>query len=401
MKQVLIGFLCTLFLLYGHFAFAKEKNKNEFRLVNDLQININDVSGPGRATSSLTNGVTYIENLNIYTKGTQEKYDYMFNIGGRTTNDIRQDSAKFALTTLKGHFSYQSHQLKAGDIFESYSQYSLDSALKGSSYRYYNESDDLPNFSIVYGLAYPRWENVWGGYGLNTIQRQVFGGNISHDISPVLTAGLSILRSEDSESVSSSDSLYDNIVYALDLDYKPIPGLTVKAESAYSDTRENDWRGTRTGSYTGNAQKLEIIGDGHPSRVSLKYERISPKFKTLMGSAISNQERFKSSWRYKYTKTITTQLSFLWMRNHLDDSSQRIHTWQPMANISIRKLFNRKYANTTLSYKTEIKEGNSVSTLNQYAALTHRDRYGIIDNSTSLGINSLKTDKATRDQLDL
>lgn len=399
MKQILIGMVFVLLFLCSIDAFAEDTT--EFRVVNDLQVNINDISGPGRSSSSLTDGTNYIETLNIYTKGTGDDFSYMFNIGGRTTNDKRQDSAEFALTSLKGHFTYQSHQLDAGDIFESYSQYSLDSALKGTSYKYYNEADELPNFAVVYGLAYARWENVWDGYGLSAVKRQVFGGDISHDINPVLTTGLSVIHSDDSESVYSSDSLFENTIYALYLKYTPIPGLTINAESAYSDTTEDDWVGSLIDSYAGNAQKLEIIGDGHPSRVVLKYERVSPKFKTLVGSAISDQERFNSSWRYHYSKTVTTQLGLLWMRNNINDSSQMIHIWQPSANISVRKLFDRKYANTSLSYKLERKKDNTLSTKNHFVALTHSDRYGSIDNSTSFGVNRFDTDNATRDQLDL
>ena len=395
-----IFILCLAFLLCCQTGFAKNQDQNELRIVNDVQVNFNDVSGPGRSASSLTDGTTYIENLNIYARGKKDDFKYTFNLGGRTTNDDRYDSAEFALTSLKGYFSCQSHQLDAGDIFESYSQFSLDSALKGVAYKYYNESDDLPDVSFVYGLAYPRWENLWEGYNLFAIQRNVFGANITHDINPLLTAGFSVVRSEDSKPVTTNDALYTSNVYALDIEYNPIPGLTIKAESAFSDTSENYSGRTHSGTYQGNAQKIEIIGDGAPSRVVLKYERVSPKFKTLVGSAVADQERFNSRWRYKYSKNITTNLNFLWFRNHINGSSQMTHTWQPQANINVRKLFGRRYANTSLSYKFEKKAGNDLSTLNHYMTLTHRDRYGFLENSTSFGINSFDTDKGTRNQLD-
>jgi len=400
MKIMLTYAVYSLFLLFSNIGFAETINHNEFRLVNDLQANFNDVSGPGISASSLTDGTNYVESLNLYARGDQDNFKYRFNLGGRTTNDKRYDSAEFALTSLKGHFSYNSHQVDAGDIFESYSQFSLDSALKGTSYKYYNESDNLPNISFVHGLAYPRWENLWEGYNLVAIQRNVFGANITHDINPVFTAGFSIVRSEDSEPVTADDALYTNNVYAVDFEYNPIPGLTIKGESAISDTSENYSGRTHSGTYHGNAQTLEIIGDGHPSRVVLKYERISPKFKTLTGSAISDQEKFKSSWRYKYAKNITTNLNFLWFRNHINGSPQMTHTWQPQASVSVRKLFNRRYANSSLAYKFEKKTGNNLSTLNQYYTLTHSDRYGILENSTSLGVNSFDTSNDTRDQLD-
>lgn len=392
--------MCSAFLVSVHPGFAEMNDQNEIRLINNAQVNFNDVSGPGRAASSLTDGTTYLETMNLYSRGSKDDFKYIFNLGGRTTNDKRYDKAEFALTSLKGHFSYQGHQVTAGDLFESYSQFSLDSALKGTSYKYYNEADNLPNVSFVYGAAYPRWENLWDGYNLTALKRDVYGANITHDFNPVFTAGFSLVHSDDSKPVTINDTLFNNTIYALDARYTPIPGLTVTAESAFSDTSENNSGSARSDDYTGTAQKLEIIGDGHPSRVVLKYERISPKFKTLTGSAISNQERFNSSWRYKYTKNITTNLKFLWFRNYIDGSSQMTHNWQPFANITVRKLFGRRYARSSLSYKFEKKSGNDLETLNQYLTLTHSDRYGILENSTSLGLNSFDTDNATRDQMD-
>jgi len=400
MRSILIYVLCLLFFISVHPGFAETANQNELRVINDVQVNFNDVSGPGKSSSSMTDGMTYIESLNIYARGNQDEFKYSFNIGGRTTNDDHYDQAEFSLTSLKGHFIYQNHQVDAGDVFESYSQFSLDSALKGISYKYYNESDDLPNISFVSGVAYPRWDNIWEGYDQVAIKRKVFGTNISHDFNPVFTAGFSAVRSEDSQSVYTDEALFTNNIYALDFEYHPIPGLTIKGESAISDTEEETSGGSAQDSYNGNAHKLEIIGDGHPSRVVLKYERISPDFKTLTGSAVSDREKFSSRWRYKYSKNISTNLNFVWFRNHLNDSSERVNTWQPFANIIVRKLFDRRYAVSSLSYKFEKKTGNNLSTLNQYLTLTHRDRYGILENSTSFTINSFDTSNDTRDQID-
>ncbi len=400
MKTWVIGLISIIFLLSAFPGYGQGTGRHELRVVNDIQVNFNDVSGPGSAASSLTDGTGYIETLNIYARGEDDELRYIFNIGGRTTNDKRYDTAEFALTTLKGHLAYQNHFMDAGDVFESYSQYSLDSALKGMSYKYVDETDKLPDFSVVYGIAYPRWENLWEGYHLKATQRNVAGANISHEINPVLTAGFSLVHSDDSKPVSTSDDLYTNTVYALDVEYRPIPGLTIRAESAISDTSQNYSGRTHSGSYHGNAQKIEAIGDADPSRVVWTYERISPKFTTLTGSAVSDQERFSSTWRYKYSRDITTNLRFLWLRNKINSNPLMTHTWQPQADVTVRKLFGRRYASTSLGYKFEKKHSHAQTTLNQYLTLTHKDRYGAIDNSTSLGISSFDTSNQTRDQLD-
>ena len=391
-KLVIILFVFFASAGIGH---AQENDKSELRILNDLQVNYNELSGPGRAASSLTEDTTYVESLEVYARGNNEDLRYVFRVGGRTTNDKRYDPAEFALTSLKGELDYHAHNLQAGDLFESYSQYSLDSSLKGTAYKYIDDTDNLPDLSLVYGAAYARWENLWDGYDLETVKREVFGANISHDFSPVFNLGASAVNSNDSNRIYSTDVLYENTVYAMDFEYNPIPGLTIRGEGAFSQTDEDSGV-----DYGGNAQKIEAIGDAHPSRVVLRYERFSPKFKASVGSAMSDQERFTSSWRYKYSKFTTTNLRFLWLRNHINGSPQMTHTWQPQANISMRNLLGRKYGVTTLAYKLERKNGADLSTLNQYASLSHRDRFGKLENTTTLGVNKYETDGGVRDQMD-
>jgi hypothetical protein len=101
-----IFILCLAFLLCCQTGFAKNQDQNELRIVNDVQVNFNDVSGPGRSASSLTDGTTYIENLNIYARGKKDDFKYTFNLGGRTTNDDRYDSDGKVqiIKTLTGKF---------------------------------------------------------------------------------------------------------------------------------------------------------------------------------------------------------------------------------------------------------------------------------------------------------
>lgn len=373
----------------------------DFKILTSAEINFNDVSGPGRNSSSLTDGTTYVGGLSLYARGEGEDLKYQLNLGGRTTNDRRQDLAEFSLVALKGHLEMKSHRVTVGDVYESFSQYSLDSAIKGATYSYYDEEDGLPDVAFVYGYAYPRWENAWKGYDLEIAKREIVGANVSHDFTPIFNTGVSYVRGRDSEPVTTDDTLYDNDVCAIDFSYNPIPGLTVKAESAYSFTDQMTSSGTLMDDYGGNAQKLEITGDGHPSRVVLKYERVSPKFKSVTGSVLSNQEQFRSTWRYKATKLVTTDLGFLWFRNKINDNDSMSHSWKPSGKVTVRRLFGRKYGSSSLSYKFENRSEKTRNTKNHYVNVSHRDRFGKLDNTTSMGLSSYDTSGATKDQLDL
>ncbi len=61
--------------------------------------------------------------------------DYNFNLGAKGTDDKRNDIQPFSLTNMQGRFTNKVHTLTIGDTFESFSQYALNTAVKGASYR--------------------------------------------------------------------------------------------------------------------------------------------------------------------------------------------------------------------------------------------------------------------------
>ena len=163
---------------------GKVEKGAEFHVLNEIQLNINDVSGPGKASSSMSDGVKYLENLNLYGAGNLGELNYQFNLGGRATNDDRIDVRSMTFTNLQGKASFRDHYLTAGDVFESYSQYSLNTSLKGGSYKFYNTEDNLPDVSLIYGYTYPRWESFFRMPDTRTMQRMGYGANIRHDFTP-------------------------------------------------------------------------------------------------------------------------------------------------------------------------------------------------------------------------
>ncbi|MFA6614072.1 MAG: hypothetical protein WCS83_04750, partial [Endomicrobiia bacterium] len=102
---------------------SKIKN-TDIRMTFGGQISYNDITGPGKASSSLSQGVRHSENLGINIRGDKNDFKYNFNIAGRGTNDERVDPIFVSLTSLQARLEYKNNYLNAGDIFESFSQYS-------------------------------------------------------------------------------------------------------------------------------------------------------------------------------------------------------------------------------------------------------------------------------------
>ncbi len=366
------------------------KAENEFHASNEFSYTYNDVSGPGSSQSSLREGFSYLNMLNINDLGNYKGFDYTFNFGLKLTDDSNNDLQTASLTNLQGRISNKVHTLNLGDTFETFSQYALSSAVKGASYKFVKENTYIPEVSLVYGYAYSRWDNAFAIYNgpVKAIARQVMGARIKENLGPNFWAGLSYVQSQDNDRVNPTDSLYLNRAYTLDMEYKPIPGLTVAGEASLSDQRE--WTGNDGSETTrhGTAYKLTAVGDADPSRVTLEYERIAPNFTTLVGSATSDREKAKAKWRYKYTKNITANLGFLWFRDNLDGqkTTGRTDYYKPELGFTFKRLLGRAYGTTDLAYKLDVTSNNHTENYNHIVTLNYQDQFfGVLDSDTNLG----------------
>lgn len=375
---------------------GKIENYAEFHIINEIQLDLNDVTGPGRASSSLTDGTMYLENVNFFGKGVLGKLNYTFNAGGRATNDHRIDARGLTLTSLKGTATYEDHTLSVGDVFESFSQYTLNSNLKGVSYKFYDTTDNLPDVTAVFGYAYPRWDSAFQQAGSQVMQRTAYGANIRKDITYKLDAGLSFIRTTDAHRQLSSDSLFENNVYGMDFEYRPIPGLTIRGENAFANGRNQLQENAMFKEYFGHAHKLSAIGVGGPSRVNIDYEYVSPNFESLLGSAIKNRQKAKAKWKYKINRDTEMNTALMWYQSNMDRNVQSVHTYRPEIGFIKKRFLGRRYARAGVNYKLNISSGNQTQTNDHFINFDYRDRFGFLDCDNTFGFNTFNTDKRRR-----
>ncbi len=364
------------------------------------QVSYNDITGPGKASSSLSEGVRHFENLGINVRGSKSDLKYQLNVSGRATNDERVDPIFAALTSLQARFEYKNNFLNMGDIYEAFSQYSLNTALKGVSYKYKNSSTRTPEILAVFGSAYPRWESWFKDAKAQSINRTAYGANIKQELTDTLKFGVTALKSDDSQRITDTDPLYNNTLYSVDGEYRPIPGLSISGEFAMSQTElESNSTATKT-SYNGNAFKLEIVGDEDPSRVVLGYERVNPEFESLLGSSIKDRERASARWRYKYTPNTTFDSRFTWYRNSLNNTSNSTNNYKPEVGVNIKRIFDRKYSNLNINIKLDQKNSSANNSSDYFTDLGYRDRFIGLDVDAGAGFTSYNVDKNTRETLD-
>lgn len=388
-----VFFFIFIFLFIVTSAYAN----HEFHLRNEFSFTYNKISGPGYQSSSLTEGGRYLNVFGITGIGKIRDFEYNLNLGIKSTDDRANDPKTHSITNAQLRFTNRIHTFNLGDTFESFSQYSITSAVKGFSYRYTDPSMKLPEIILIYGAAYPRWDSLWRDNKTAVIERQAFGGRIKYNFSEDFWVGFNFIRSEDDKRKTATDTLYDNTIYSFNLEYKPLPGATISSELAFNGAKKSEQEGEPYKEFHGMAFKITAIGDKDPSRVTLEYERVEPDFITLLGSATADREKFKFKWRYKHTRDLIFNLGFLWYRNNLEGqrSDGTTHYYKPEFGVTIRKLFGRQYASADLSYKLNRSE-NTISKTDHLVNLNYRDRFGPFDFDGNLGYTSYDTKGTSR-----
>lgn len=370
--------------------------QSEFHASNEFSVVNNSVKGAGKAASSLTEGNNFLEVLNLYGSGAKGAWNYNYTVGGKATDDERNDAKKVSLTNIQGRATNNVHTMTLGDVFESFSQYSLATSLKGGSYRFNKEGTRLPEVTGVFGWAYPRWDSVWKDPVTRTVTRQASGLRVKQPVTTDLWAAGSYVGTKDTARVTAGDALYDAKNYTFDFGYNPMPGLTAAGEYSASDYDE----ATVGTSETGSAVRLELTGDADPSRVSLEYENVQPDFYSALGSASPDRRKVKTKWRYKYSKRVTVTSGLLWYRNNLDGTKTAgtTYNWKPEVSVAVKKPFSaRPYSFADLSYRFDRKFGGGSSGADHYLNANYRDRLGEIDSDTNLGYTRYQTETDVRD----
>lgn len=381
---------------------------DEFHLSNEFSQTYNSLTGPGKSQSALTEGMRFLDILNANGAGNlSDQWTYNFNLGLKATDDIKNDAKRISLTNLNLKLSNKIHTLTLGDTYESFSQYSLNTSVKGGSYKYANDNGAVSEFTVLAGLAYPRWDNAFNiGYGITDApERLIYGARVRKDILEDVWLGANVVAGRDMKRVYSTDMAYEQtLVYSFDVEYKPLPGLTITGEAAYAYDKETAQEGAASTTKHGSAYRVQAVGDQDPSRVVLEYERVSTDFFTLAGSATPDREKAKATWRYKATKNTTTNLGFLWFHDNLDGSKVQGTTnyYKPEAGITFKNFIGRRYASLGLTYKFDYstRQGDSVKSDNIFNT-NYRDRYGFIDTDLNFGYiayNTLQTARSRNNE---
>ncbi len=352
--------------------------ENEIHVTNDFQFIHNTVDGPGAEASNLTEGPNVLDYLNLYGSGGEGKNSYRYSLGGKGTDDPANDLNKYTLTNANADIRSGAHGLGLGDVYEYFSQYSLGTSLKGAAYRLRPENSGT-EVTALWGAAYPRWDNIWGGEDLEVVNRQGYGGRIKQRMGSALDVGVNGVFVRETDRVTAADSLTDGDTFSADWELRAGGAFTLSGESAMSRAALSPQENAAEAESRGTAHRAALTAGGGRNQMILDYERVTHDFVSQLGAASPDREKAKGEFRAGAGR-LSWRGALLWYRDNLEHQKDgTTHSWKPETTFSLKRFLGRKYGVADLFYRYDRRYGPSTDARDHYANLTLRDRFGIWD----------------------
>ena len=241
--------------------------------------------------------------------------------------------------------------------------------------------------TAIYGYSMPRWDNLWGGEDLEVVERKGYGGRIHQKLGSMMNIGFNGVFTDESSRVNASDPLTEGKAYSADWELRPWGGVNLTGESAFSNAEISPSAGAALETDKGAAHRVDAVLGGGPAQLTLGYERVSPDFVSILGSASPDREKVKGQWRQTLGRNLTWRLALLGYRDNLDDQKTgTTKNWKPETTLTVKRFLGRKYGAADLFYRFDRRYGPSTDARDQYGTLGLRDRYGIWDADAQIGM---------------
>lgn len=344
----------------------------------------NTISGPGKYQSYLSEGKKYNYFIQLYNGENIQNFSYNINFAMRSTDDKKYELAYYSLDNFKLKLNYYNNYLTLGDVFEYFSQYTLNTPIKGINLFLDNE---FFNVNVIYGFGYQRWDAWYGDSTQRTMRRNVIAGKIKFHLHESLWIASNANYSYDDEStrVNYYESSYDNKVFSQEIEFNPFEGVILYSEAAYAKTNLIPQLNLEKIYKEGYATKVRLTLDGEPIWSTHEYERTMPEFYAILGSVIQDREKVSTNWKFKITKDLWLKTNFMWYKDNLGNSkSYTTEVLTPNVIFTIKRLFNDDYFNLDLNYRYDLRNGGEFPSTNHTAGINYSDRFFVIDSTFDL-----------------
>ena len=300
--------------------------QNEFLYYN------NAVSGGNANASFLSPGRFFTDDVHFMDNVKRGDLNWETAMDGREATDPRVELHRYNLKRFYSKVSDPLNEGVVGDFLGSLSQYTLNTSLKGAQYTRHLSSGTV-DLTALYGTPKSNWDDLWNHNAQETVDRQAFGLRGLKRFGGDAALGASFVESADNRArYITSAVLVDQRVFGVDWALPRFHDFWFHGESAYSKTHLDNPTTTASGQ-EGRANLVKGEYSHGPFQSRTDFERVTPDFNTVNGSASPDLLRYTTENRLKLVGPWSLLANYTWFHNNLtnDDAAPVTKTALPEA----------------------------------------------------------------------
>ncbi len=341
----------------------------------------NRITGSRPSGSFLTEGSHVTNNLGLLYNVKKRDTSWEGALDGRATDDERIEAKRLNLKRFYLKADNDKLSAVAGDYFASFSQYTLNTSLKGG--RYTQKIGGPADLTILAGAAKPNWDDLWTHKQSETVDRMFYGLRASKRFEDDAALGASVVWSKDSRSrFNTSATTQNQRIAGLDWSLPTFRKLRLYGESAFSKT-ENDYPTAADNSRKGWAHLVKADYSFRRFKTANEFERVSTEFATTGGAASPDLIRVRTQNKVSFAEVWRWIANYTWFHNNLNRAAGESTSVTRMPETGLRYEGPDWRPNLSAEAKVRHREVTSSSTgrrsRTRSALTSFADRFGPVN----------------------
>lgn len=294
-------------------------------------------------------GFTHSQELDLKLHGPLKEGNAGIELRGRTTNDDRVQGSNSEILSLKAYYTDNIWNYEIGDVAAAMNPYVYSGSLKGMKLEYFgNEKTKNFDYKLIAGVRKAPWRETYQLVENESVDTYVaaFEAKYTHERSKEILFSLAALK-DDLDSGDSAATLgKEGMSVGIDGKWRFNKYITLKGRSAISKSTD-DLKNNKRKS-TNSAIKVRLLTKPILSvlKSDFTYQRISPNFISVAGSANQDKEEFQNMTKWTINKELSSKLSLKANRDNL--------------NNQLTDTTNTYYEALTFTYRPKVIKGGSV-----------------------------------------
>lgn len=271
--------------------------------------------------NSQKEGYTHSHDLDIKYTGKINETDAGVEFKVRATNDQRIQKNDAHLLSFRGFYTSKILNYEIGDVAASMNPYVYGGSLKGAKVEYdKKEKTDNWSFKFIGGVKKSQWRETYQTTVSEPLDTNVVAIEVNYKYERAKEISFSLVTLKDD--LDSGDSATtpgkEGTTFGIDGKYRFNKYIKIDGRAAIANST-NNLRGNKKKD-TASAVRLRAMT--RPILSSVKsnflYERISPDFISVAGSANNDNEKIENSTTWRINKQLNSRLNLKMNRDNLD-----------------------------------------------------------------------------------